>query len=147
MQEAKVLASLVEEFKDLECQPLIHILVLAMLIDYVIGLTNAIVFKKSKKTEDGRLSSNAGTKGIVKKVSVFLLTILLCASQDLTDLGPWFFGVAGTGFIGMEILSIFENIEAMGVPLGKLKKTAEAIFKKEKDEEKEENKNDESQEE
>ena len=42
-------------------------LIILMSIDYLLGVTSALV-GKSNKTKDGRLSSHAGFIGIVKKL-------------------------------------------------------------------------------
>jgi len=40
---------------------------------FLSGLLLAIVFKKSKKTKNGRLSSGAGIKGLAKKIFILFL--------------------------------------------------------------------------
>lgn len=101
---------------------LISILSLFMAADFLIGLTNAIVFKNSKKTRDGKLQSRAGTKGIAKKTSVLLLVIL---TFILTSGGKSFnmiYEFTAIAFILMEFLSILENFSLMGIPVDKVER-------------------------
>lgn len=56
-------------------------LLLFMVIDYVLGLIVAGVYKKSTKSESGGLNSMAGWKGIIKKI----LTLLLVLVADQLD--------------------------------------------------------------
>ena len=55
-------------------------LIVLMSIDFLSGLLLAVVFKKSKKTESGRLSSAAGIKGLSKKIFILFL---IAMSQQL----------------------------------------------------------------
>lgn len=43
-------------------------LIILMISDYITGVIAAAFFKKSKKSENGSLSSVAGLKGLCKKV-------------------------------------------------------------------------------
>ena len=54
-------------------------LLIFMVIDFLCGLILAIVFKKSKKTESGRLSSQAGILGLTKKI--FILFLVAVSTQ------------------------------------------------------------------
>lgn len=104
-------------------------LVMFMTVDYITGMTVALVFHKSQKTKNGGASSQVGYKGIVKKVSVLLL-VALAVKVD---------GISGTNyirnatiffFLGNEGLSVLENIGLMGVEFPEfLKKALEAIGK------------------
>lgn len=109
-------------------------LLIFMVIDFLSGLILAIVFKKSKKTINGRLSSQAGILGLTKKI--FILFLVAVATQLDIILGTAFIR-DGTviGFISMEGISIIENSSLAGLPIPKvLKNTLEIISKKEKDE-------------
>lgn len=53
-----------------------------MIVDYLLGLVVAGVYKKSPKSETGGLNSYAGWKGIVKK-AITLLLVLLGHQVDL----------------------------------------------------------------
>jgi len=90
-------------------------LIFFICIDYLTGLLVALVFKKSKKTENGSYESYVGFKGIVKKV-----IILVCvAATNQLDLALGFSGYIRTlvimFFIANEFLSIIENTGLMGV--------------------------------
>lgn len=108
-------------------------LLIFMVIDFLSGLILAIVFKKSKKTESGRLSSQAGILGLTKKI--FILFLVAVSTQLDIILGTTFIR-DGTviGFISMEGISIIENASLAGLPIPKVIKNAlEIISKKEKD--------------
>jgi toxin secretion/phage lysis holin len=113
-------------------------LLIFMVIDFLSGLILAIVFKKSKKTESGRLSSQAGILGLTKKI--FILFLVAVSTQLDIILGTNFIR-DGTviGFISMEGISIIENASLAGLPIPKVIKNAlEIISKKEKDKDKDE---------
>ena len=113
-------------------------LLIFMVIDFLSGLILAIVFKKSKKTESGRLSSQAGILDLTKKI--FILFLVAVSTQLDIILGTTFIR-DGTviGFISMEGISIIENASLAGLPIPKVIKNAlEIISKKEKDKDKDE---------
>ncbi|MDY0338633.1 MAG: phage holin family protein [Acholeplasmataceae bacterium] len=113
-------------------------LLIFMVIDFLSGLILAIIFKKSKKTESGRLSSQAGILGLTKKI--FILFLVAVSTQLDIILGTTFIR-DGTviGFISMEGISIIENASLAGLPIPKVIKNAlEIISKKEKDKDKDE---------
>ena len=45
-------------------------LVMFMAVDYITGMTVALVFHKSGKTKNGGASSSVGFKGIAKKICI-----------------------------------------------------------------------------
>lgn len=113
-------------------------LLIFMVIDFLSGLILAIVFKKSKKTESGRLSSQAGILGLTKKI--FILFLVAVSTQLDIILGTTFIR-DGTviGFISMEGISIIENASLAGLPIPRVIKNAlEIISKKEKGKDKDE---------
>ena len=113
-------------------------LLIFMVIDFLSGLILAIVFKKSKKTESGRLSSQAGILGLTKKI--FILFLVAVSTQLDIILGTTFIR-DGTviGVITMEGISIIENASLAGLPIPRVIKNAlEIISKKEKDKDKDE---------
>jgi toxin secretion/phage lysis holin len=113
-------------------------LLIFMVIDFLSGLILAIIFKKSKKTESGRLSSQAGILGLTKKI--FILFLVAVSTQLDIILGTTFIR-DGTviGFISMEGISIVENASLAGLPIPRVIKNAlEIISKKEKDKDKDE---------
>ncbi len=108
-------------------------LLIFMIIDFLSGLILAIVFKNSKKTDNGKLSSRAGIIGLSKKI--FILFLVAVATQ-LDIILETSFIRDGTviGFISMEGISIIENASLAGLPIPKIVKNAlEIISKKEKD--------------
>ena len=52
------------------------ILLVFICTDYITGLILSGIFKKSKKTESGGLSSEIGFKGIIKKVCIIICVIV-----------------------------------------------------------------------
>lgn len=95
---------------------LINTLLLLMLIDYVLGLSIAGIFKKSSKTQSGGLSSGVGWKGIAKKVATLLLVIVsyqvdLMLGLDLVRNATIIF------FTINELISIVEHAGTMGIPI------------------------------
>ncbi len=109
-------------------------LIVFMVIDFLSGLILAIVFKNSNKTRNGRLSSEAGIKGLAKKI--FILFIVAVGTQLDLVLGVSFVrdGVV-ISFISMEGLSILENVALAGVPVPKLIKNALEVLNKKDDKE------------
>lgn len=109
-------------------------LIVFMVIDFLSGLILAIVFKNSNKTKNGRLSSEAGIKGLAKKI--FILFIVAVGAQLDLVLGVSFVrdGVV-IAFISMEGLSILENVALAGVPVPKLIKNALEVLNKKEDKE------------
>lgn len=88
-------------------------LLVCMLIDYVSGMIVAAVFNNSPKTDTGALESNAGLKGLAKKI--FILLIVAVAVQIDSVLNSDFIRNAVIlGFIANEALSVMENGGLMG---------------------------------
>ena len=108
---------------------LLTALIVCMVIDYFSGILVAAVFKKSPKTESGALESNAGLKGLAKKI--FILLIVAVAVQVDTVLGSNFIRNAVIlGFIANEVLSLIENGGLMGIPISPVLTNAIDILKK-----------------
>lgn len=105
-------------------------LLMFMAIDYIMGLLVAGVWHKSKKTEDGRLESRAGWKGLVRK-GVTMLIVLVAARLDMTIGTTMIRDTAVIGFIANEGISIIENAGLMGVPLPKVITNALEVLRKE----------------
>lgn len=91
-------------------------LVILMIIDYIMGILVAGVFGASKKTEDGKLESRAGWKGLVRK-GVTLLIVLVATRIDMLIGTNFVRDAAVIGFAANELLSIVENAGLMGVPM------------------------------
>lgn len=94
-------------------------LTLFMGVDLISGLICAGVFKASRKTPGGRLSSKAGFKGLAKKC-MMMLCVLVGARLDIL-LGMEYVkdGIC-IAFTLNELLSIVENAGIMGVPIPKV---------------------------
>lgn len=93
-------------------------LLIFMAIDYVTGFIVAAVFKKSPKTEDGKLESKAGFKGLCKKAMI-LFFVLIGYRLDLAMGASYIRDGVCIAFILNELISITENAVIMGVPLPK----------------------------
>lgn len=111
----------------------LNFLLILMAIDFVTGLMVAGIFKKSKKTDTGALSSNIGWRGICKKVMI-LLFVLIGHQVDIT-LGTNGFSRAAIiiAYIVNEATSIIENAGLMGVPVPEAVINAIDLLKKKKE--------------
>ncbi len=94
-------------------------LILFMGLDWVTGLLVAGVFKSSLKSDDGRLSSHAGLKGIIKK-GVMLFIVLIAYRLDLLAGTNIVRNTVITAFIVNEVVSINENAALMGIDVPKV---------------------------
>ncbi len=110
-------------------------LIVLMVIDFLSGLILAIVFKKSKKTKSGRLSSEAGIRGLAKKI--FILFLVAMAQQlDIVLTVSFVRDGAIIAFISMEGISILENSTLAGLKVPKvIKNILEVLNKKGNDDE------------
>lgn len=109
-----------------------------MVADILTGLTNALIFKKSKKTKNGRASSQQGIKGITKKLTILLMVVVANQMDIIMDVNFIRDGVI-VAYAAMEALSVVENVAFMGIPVPKVIKNALEIMNK-KDERDEEEK-------
>lgn len=107
-------------------------LVIFMIIDFLSGLILAIVFKNSSKTKNGRVSSEAGIRGLAKKI--FILFLVTVATQLDLVLGTSIVrdGVV-IAFISMEGISILENATLAGLPVPRIIKNALEVLSKVED--------------
>ena len=107
-------------------------LIIFMIIDFLSGLILAIVFKKSSKTKSGRVSSEAGIKGLAKKI--FILFLVALAEQLDIVLGINLVrDGAVIAFISMEGVSILENSTLAGLPVPRMIKNALEVLSKGED--------------
>jgi len=108
----------------------LHALIALMAADYLTGVAVAGIFKKSKKSRSGALSSHSAWKGLVKK-GVQLLVVYLGVRLDAA-IGTGFIRNAVIfGFLATELLSIMENVGLMGVswpPM--LRKVLDILYEK-----------------
>ena len=111
----------------------LQLLFLVMIVDLVTGLMVAGLFKKSKKTVSGNLSSNVGFKGICRKLLIVMFVIIGTFLDTLLNI-HYARIIIITFFISNEFLSIVENAGLMGVPIPqKIKDMFEALGKEKAD--------------
>ena len=91
-------------------------LVIFMIVDYITGLIVAAVFKRSRKTDTGALSSKVGFVGLCKK-GVMMLIVLIAHRLDLMIGTEYIRTATVIGFCCSELVSIIENAGLMGIPL------------------------------
>ena len=111
----------------------LQILIGFMAVDYVTGLVVAGVFKKSGKSENGALESNAGWKGLCRK-GMTLVIIFVAAQLDRLTGTSFIRDAIIIGYIANEALSILENAGLMGLPVGKALTNAIDVLKKKAEE-------------
>lgn len=89
---------------------ILKILVLLITIDYITGFIKGISVKE--------LSSEIGSKGLIKKAAIFIV-IILAHQIDIivSNETPLFKTMTCYFYISNEGLSIVENLAALGVPL------------------------------
>ena len=103
------------------------VLACMMVIDILTGLAVAAIFKKSPKTEGGKISSAASFKGITKKVVVLVL-VGLAVQLDRMMKVDYVRNLVIIFYIGSEGLSILENLVLMDIPFpGFVKKLLEIM--------------------
>ena len=108
-------------------------LVIFMIIDFLSGLILAIVFKNSSKTKNGRVSSEAGIKGLAKKIFILFLVTVATQLDLVLDTSIVRDGVV-IAFISMEGISILENATLAGLPVPRIIKNALEVLNKSEDE-------------
>ena len=112
-------------------------LTIFMILDYLLGMTAALVFRRSKKTESGALESRAGWKGLIRK-GAELAVVIVGRQIDLLMGTTYVRDAVCVGFIVNESVSILENAGLIGVPIPKaLRKAIDLLATEEGAEEKE----------
>lgn len=110
------------------------ILLIFMCTDYITGLILSGVFKKSKKTKSGGLSSEIGFKGLIKKVCI-IICVIVANMLDYVLKTNYIRNVVIISFMTNEVISIIENLGLIGVKIPKVITNAIDILKgKEEDE-------------
>ena len=110
---------------------LLDTLVMFMVIDYLTGLYVAGILHKSPKTETGRLSSDKGIKGLMKKVFILVCVAMMYRLDLLFNIDYLRNGTI-IAFLFQESLSIIENLGLCGVAIPDIvKKGIELLNKKE----------------
>lgn len=99
--------------------PLLTVLIVAMLLDYISGIINASL--------NGKLNSKSGFLGILKKLCYgIIIGVALAADKIIVIVGAEFSVKPITAVFGMitvvwlilnELLSILENLGEIGVPM------------------------------
>lgn len=103
---------------------LLYALILFVVMDYMTGICVAI--------QKRQLSSQIGTKGITKKIAIFIV-IAFCHILDIYFTGSEspLEAVATIFYTTNEGISILENISVLGVPLpAKIQQTLAIVKKK-----------------
>lgn len=103
-------------------------LAIFMILDYITGVIVAAVFHKSGKTEDGRLSSKAGWKGLCKKFTV-LMFVFIAYRIDVLLQAEFVRDAVIITFSTNELISILENLGLMGIPIPKPIENAIEVLK------------------
>ncbi|MCL1878307.1 MAG: phage holin family protein [Defluviitaleaceae bacterium] len=96
---------------------LLQTLLLFMAVDLISGVTSAIVFKCSDKTQSGRLSSRACLKGIFKKGCSLLLIVVAVYLDALLGTNSLTRDAVIIAFCLNELISILENMGNMGIQM------------------------------
>lgn len=91
-------------------------LLLLMGLDYILGLTVSGVFKRSRKTLNGGLSSYIGWLGLFKKITILLL-IIVAVEIDYMLAVSYVRETTIAFFVVNEIISIIESAGLIGVPI------------------------------
>lgn len=110
-------------------------LIIFMLIDYITGLIVAGVFKRSHKTENGALESQAGFKGLCRK-GVMLLIVLVACRLDIELHTTYIRDAVCIALIANETISVTENAMLMGIPFPRALKSAIELMNSRGDEQK-----------
>jgi toxin secretion/phage lysis holin len=86
----------------------LRILVIVVTVDFITGILAGAYL--------GQLSSAIGYKGIIKKVTIFLIVSLACMADYALSM-TYIRDTTIYFYIVMELLSIAENAEKTGIPL------------------------------
>lgn len=109
---------------------LIWSLITCSIIDFLSGGAVAVIFKKSPKTETGAAQSNAGFKGLVKKIFIYLLIMVVVKIDIVVGSNGFLRNAVIIGFMVNEVLSIIENGGLMGIKMPDALTNAVDILKK-----------------
>lgn len=96
--------------------PLMDVLLIEMLIDYITGCIVAVVSHNSPKSKNGGLSSTAGLLGLIKKAGMICLVYLTYLFEIRVGVGLAKDCVI-FAYMANELLSIVENLGLIGVPI------------------------------
>lgn len=105
-------------------------LLVIMTVDYVTGIISAVL-GKSGKTENGHLSSKAGFKGILKKLTMLLFVCMAKYAGEMFDI-KGLRDMIITFFAVNDCISVLENGGRIGVKYPeKLKNILEDLLERE----------------
>ena len=96
---------------------LLQTLLLLMAVDFISGVVSAVFFKKSKKTETGKLSSAASIRGLFKKGCCLLLVVVAVHLDMLLGTNSLTRDAVIIAFCLNELISILENMGNMGIKM------------------------------
>lgn len=113
---------------------LLKALLFTMIADYLTGLSVALIFKNSTKTETGAAQSKAGFIGIIKKAFILVIVAVVYQVDIVLGVNGFFRNAALIGFMVNEVLSIVENAGLMGIKLPPAVTNAIDILKKKSEE-------------
>lgn len=99
---------------------LLGILLAFVIFDYVTGVIAAGI--------EGKLSSNAGLKGIAKKVAIFVIVAVANLVDRALGNAHIFRDATIFFYLANELLSIIENVGRSGVPIPEVIKKAVAVL-------------------
>ena len=92
----------------------IQTLLIFMTIDYIMGVSNAVLYKTSPKSENGALNSKVGLIGICKKI--MLLTMVIVGHRiDITFGFDYVRGGVCVTLIINELVSMMETWKLSGI--------------------------------
>ena len=92
------------------------ILIVLMIIDLVVGFLISAIWKKSTKTDSGKLSSSILFKGTVKKFFTLVIVVIAFQLDKLLAMNV-IRHIVIIAFIVEETLSITENIAITGIKI------------------------------
>lgn len=107
-----------------------YALLICSIIDFLSGGAVAVVFKNSPKTETGAAQSQAGFKGLVKKVFIYLIIVVVVQIDSVIGSNGFLRNAVIIGFMVNEVLSIIENAGLMGIKMPDAVTNAVDILKK-----------------
>lgn len=93
-------------------------LIWLMLLDMVTGFLVASIFKSSRKTASGALSSKEMLKGFVRKIGMLILIAIAYRLDNMLNVN-YLKNATTIALIVEECLSLIENIGLMGIPIPK----------------------------
>ncbi|ORX22383.1 holin [Thermoanaerobacterium sp. PSU-2] len=99
---------------------LLGILLAFVIFDYITGVIAAGI--------EGKLSSNAGLKGIAKKVGIFVIVAVANLVDRALGNAHIFRDATIFFYLANELLSIIENVGRSGIPIPEVIKKAVAVL-------------------